>query len=703
MAALAAKTQMGLSKRCGRDYNNVMYPAPQPAPPPGNRTGFVITVSVLVALLVLLGIGLMWFVAQNGRLAFAPTPTPTATTRPPLTATPDVRATYVAEDMLTQVAFAATVVAGMTAGAPLPPDLPINDATAQAQATGGSVTLPIVVNPGENPGTPQQVTPLPVSTVVYMPNVGNPPPPTPQPALPTPAFPTPAFPTPPLLTPAFPTPLLPTPVAPTAIFPTPLPPQPTPVPTTPLPIGGELAANLRGADTAVRVGPSNTYTVTANLPAGTALRLRGRTAAGDWVYGCCIPNTATTFWVRRAYVTIAGNTLPAGAPADADPNSPSWLMVQAVDPALAPRPTPTGIPVGDFPLAHYDSQNSGRVPALPNAPLQQAWFNLQQAAQPFVSPVAVYGASVLASSADNQFYSLDLTGGSQRWRYDLQNTTTLAPSVQDGVIYLAYGGRTLAALQDQGNNVGLIWQSELPQNATSPFTIWLDTLLIGAGEGSEARMMAIRRSNPAERREFGEPNGRVQQPAVGQETIFVGADRLWAIDANLLNVGQEVIWTSPDVFNVSAAPVYVTPGVMRLAELYVADSGGTVHAIDANTGVRFWTHAAGWQVTALAVNDTSVFVAGSNGALRAISRRDGSVQWNQAVGGVVMGGPLVTNSRVLAVTQGGGVFLIDAANGAILDAAQSVPAQVTGGPAVSGMQVLLPASNNSVYALRGNP
>jgi hypothetical protein len=268
----------------------------------------------------------------------------------------------------------------------------------------------------------------------------------------------------------------------------------------PLPIGGELAATLRGADTPVRVGPSNTYTVSATIAANTQLRLRGRTAAGDWVYACCIPNTATTFWVRRAYVNIANNTLPPGAPSDADPNNPSWLAVQPLDPALILRPTPTGIPVGDFPLAHYDSQNSGRVPSLPSAPLQQAWFNLQQAAQGFVSPVAVSGASVLASSSDNQFYSLDLNGGSQRWRYNLQNSTQLAPSIQDGLIYLAYGGRLLAALQDQGNNVGLIWQSDLPFNATSPFNIWLDTLLIGAGEGGDARLVALRRSNPAERR-----------------------------------------------------------------------------------------------------------------------------------------------------------------------------------------------------------
>ena len=687
-----------------------IYPAPQltPPPPSTNRTGFVITVSVLSAVLVLLGVALMWFAVQNG-FAFAPTPTPTPTTRPPATPTPDVRATHVAEDMHTQVAFAATLVAGMTAGAPLPADLPANNQTAQAHVTGSIVQLPIVSAPGTI--LPAQ-TPVPVSTVVYMPNVGNPGPPTPTPLPPptpylpptpvlVPPGPTPAFPTP-----AFPTPAFPTPIGAataTQVFPTPPPVLPTAVPTQPLPIGGELAATLRAADTAVRVGPSNVYTVSATVAANTAVRLRGRTPAGDWYYACCIPNTASTFWVRSAYVNIANNTLPTGAPSDADPNNPSWLAVQPLDPLLVPRPTPTGIPLGDFPLAHYDAANSGRVPSLPNAPLQQSWTNLQQAAQAFVSPVGVSGASVLASSQDNQYYSLDLSAGTQRWRYNLQNTTQLAPAIQDGLIYLAFGGRSILSLQDQGNAAGVIWQSDLPQNATSPFTAWLDTLFIGAGDGADARLVAIRRSNPGERREFGEPNSRVLQPAIGQETIFVGADRLWAIDANLLSLGQEIVWTSPDVVNIAAPPVYAWPGVVKLAELYVADSNGTVHALDANTGVRFWTHSAGFGVTALAVNDTSVFIAGNNGVIRALSRRDGAVQWTQAVGGLVMGGPLVTNTRVLAVTQGGGIFLIDAASGGILDAAQNVRAQVPGGPAVSGLQVIVPTSGNSVYAFRGAP
>ena len=246
--------------------------------------------------------------------------------------------------------------------------------------------------------------------------------------------------------------------------------------------------------------------------------------------------------------------------------------------------------------------------------------------------------------------------------------TQLAPSIQDGLIYLLLGGRTLTALQDQGNAAGLIWQSDLPFNATSSMTIWLDTIFIGSGDGGDARLVAMRRADPNDRREFVEPNGRVQQPAIGQETIFVGADRLWAVDINLF-AGQEIVWTSPDVFDVAAPPVYVAPGVMRLAELYVADNSGTVHALDANTGARFWTHTFGASITSLAVNDSSVFIAG-NGVLRAISRRDGATQWTLPVGGTVMGGPLVTNSRALVVTESGGIFLIDAVNGSTLDADQ---------------------------------
>ncbi|MFZ4850462.1 MAG: hypothetical protein ACOYL7_15145, partial [Caldilinea sp.] len=74
---------------------------------PRNRTALVLTTSLLVAFFVLIGVGWLFFVFQDGLLGGATptaTPTPLAATRTP---TPDVRATLVAADMLTQIAYSA--------------------------------------------------------------------------------------------------------------------------------------------------------------------------------------------------------------------------------------------------------------------------------------------------------------------------------------------------------------------------------------------------------------------------------------------------------------------------------------------------------------------------------------------------------------------------------------------------------------------
>jgi len=679
---------------------------PQSAPRE-NRTATIITISVVVAILVLLGIALLGFAMANG-FAFASTPTPTATSSPIGTPTPNARATHVAEDMQTQVAVA-TTLAGGEPPAVSSPATPTSPVQPTAQST-SNVQLPIVVGP-DTPQTPAGAAPLAAGTSsVFMPSVENADLSTPTPILlPVPLLsPAPVIPTQVAPTPIAPATLVTTPISPTPVFPTSIPPSSTPLPLIPptptpfFPLSYELAATMRSnADTVGHVGPSNAYTATNSMPANSAIRLRGRTAAGDWVYACCLPSSTQSFWVRRAYVNISNNVLPTGAPEGSEPNDARWLGVAPPDLTLVVRATPTSIPLGDFPLARYDSQNTGHVTTLPGPPLQIGWNVFNQAAQGFVSPAAVSGPSVLASSQDNHLYSLDLYAGNQRWRKDLQSSGPWAPSIQDGLIYIVSGAGNLFALQDQNNLAGLLWQSKLPANATSPLNIWLDTLLIGVGEGSEAQMLAIRRSNPDERREFPDPNQRVQQPAIGQETVFVGADRLWALDVNLW-VSQEIVWTSPDVFDIATAPVYAYPGVVKLAELYVADGSGIVHALDANTGVRFWTYNAGAAVTALAVNEVSVFVVG-NGALRAVSRQTGLQQWAQPISGAVMGGPLVTRNRVLVVMQNGGIALFDAVNGGILDAASSVPSTVPGGPAVSGVWVLVPATSQNVFAYRGTP
>ena len=257
------------------------------------------------------------------------------------------------------------------------------------------------------------------------------------------------------------------------------------------------------------------------------MELRGRTPAGDWVYVCCVNNVSA--WARVTHVTIANNTLLPGVTSTAEPNDPRWLPTQRIDPLLTPRPVPTAIPYTDFPLARYDIGNTGRVPYLSLTPMQSIWADGGRAGGSFASPLAVLGQSVLASSSDNNLYGFYLEVGNQSWKLNLQAFTNLAPAIQDDLIYLAYG-RTITAVRVYAS--ASEWQRTLDADATTPFTIWLDSLFIGVGENDGAKLVAIRRLNPDDRKEFGVPISRIQLPAIGQETLFIGADRLWAVDIN---------------------------------------------------------------------------------------------------------------------------------------------------------------------------
>lgn len=70
-----------------------------------SRSDEIVTIAILIALLVLVGlVGLFW--STWNRVALAPTPTPTATSSPPVTSTPDRAATQIAVQLATQTAEA---------------------------------------------------------------------------------------------------------------------------------------------------------------------------------------------------------------------------------------------------------------------------------------------------------------------------------------------------------------------------------------------------------------------------------------------------------------------------------------------------------------------------------------------------------------------------------------------------------------------
>ncbi len=322
---------------------------------------------------------------MEARSAFGPTPTPTATRQPNTTATPDFRATCVAEDFAIQQAYQAALLGTPPATATPMDAWPDDEFTATPTpltillpglSVPGTVTPvpdePQAVVPddsplatpslGATPALPETSTPTNAPNNVIMPIiVGDSPlstptgqvvavaptlPPAPEPPTSAPPSPTPTFTPLPVIVEEPPTPTS-TPAAPTV--------TPPPTPTSVI----YQVSSLRGVfgdQGLTRIGPSNIYSsTTRSAPRGNEVRLLGRNPSGEWVYFCCLLDSGNEpAWVRQTYAPPSGNTPEPNAPEDINADDVRWLPIQPALPSLEPLPQPIPAGPNDFTMARVD-------------------------------------------------------------------------------------------------------------------------------------------------------------------------------------------------------------------------------------------------------------------------------------------------------------------------------------------------------------
>ncbi len=613
-----------------------------------------------MVLLVLAGLAVgRWFLA--GGAALLPTPTPTPTPGPTKTPTPDFRATRNIQELITRQARQAAVLGIRTPTPFLPPTetptatptaIPAPSITPELTLT-YRIPLPIVSRPGAD--TP---TPTPTEEAVAL-------------ASPEPGSPTPT---------ATPTP-----------SPSPIPTE-TPTPTnTPAPAAAHVMQGTIRKATEVRTGPSRRYPATVTLLEGEPVEIQGRDRTGEWIYLCCLAGVEG--WVRQFFVALEGNSLPPGAPPDAEPNDVRWLPERTPDsppPALVVTPPP--IPETDYPLYRRDPGNRAWSPAMIQPGLVHAWMDPARATLAFSSPVLVAGESVLAASNDQHIYSFQRGAGSQRWRYRLNSVVRVAPAVVGTVIYVADAEGRIYILQDQGNVAVLLRQETLPGLPGAGINVAEDRILI---PGLDHRLYSLNRFDLSQVWVYETTGNYLHYPAVGNQLIYAGNGQLTALDL----VDGARIWEKP--IPVAAPPVYAWPGNLAFAELYVADEANNLRALDANTGALLWTAPTAGLADGLAVDETTVYVSGK-GFLAAFDRVSGAKLWERSFPGTVVGGPLVAGDRLALVTTQGSVQIFDAVSGVHLEDG-FVPTGVTGAAAVGGGWVFVPGADGALYALRGAP
>jgi outer membrane protein assembly factor BamB len=649
---------------------------------------FVLALFLLVGLLVTTIFGRLLL---ERRLALGPTAT---ITRPPAsTSTPtlDFRATIVIAEIKTQQARKAAQ-AGIATSTP--------DATAVPTVSAATSTPPGTIQPQESQST---ATPAPTRLIALPVVVGG--------ATATEAPPS-AFSTP---TPDGPSATSPTPdpgqgtqtaeaeaatatallFTPTATD-TPLP-TVTPTPTV-LPVAALQAVTLAAID--LYAGPGVLYPLVNRLANGMTVRLEGRTPSGEWVHVCCI--NSINGWARQIHFKPRDNKAPVGAPANADGNDERWLAVQeSTATPLEPLPTQTAIPDGDFPLFRHDAAGTGQVSFnLPTPPAMQSSGSAGGGIS--ASPVIV-GSYVIVPSFDNHLYNF--FGNSQHWRFRFDSLIQNTPVIQEPYIYVIGNDGLLTALKGSNSGesaavsrgVAIDWQKQVsPPRAA--LNIRGNTLFV-TGEHTLYALKRLDSGQPRWTFNANPPGLGMQYPAIGDQLIYVGDAKLTALDI----YSGTVVWQHPEINGVTGPPVYAGPlgdptaDVYRLAEVYVAETGGAIHALDANTGDPYWRVDTDYELTSLAVDDTRVYAAGK-GVVLALDRRTGVRLWDYPINpNGILGGPLVGNNRVL-VADANGIYVLDAVTGARQWAfSQAMTLQ----PAVSNGLIYIP-SGADVYSVRIN-
>lgn len=711
-----------MTKRVGhRSPSPTSYPRgnrrpPYPYPPeiypypPRNRSAEIITISLLVAAFMLLGLGGMLWVVQS-RLAFGPTPTPTPTRGTPFTPTPDYLATRVAEDFLTQQAYQMALLGTLT---PTPLETPAPDVSEPTpdEVLPTATNTPVIVRlpglnapftPTEEPIAAESPVETPTSNIINLPIVVDSSPlPTPTPQqiaeVPTLEPPTPVEPPTDTPTPTVPV-ETPTPT-PTEVLPTPTP-TPTPIPPGQSIVVASLQGFVERSPASLHLGPSSIYTQVTEIDVGTRVTILRRNQSGEWLYICCIENRPdiAPVWARQANVRPRDNTRQGNMPEDANPNDVRWLAVEPPPAYLTPLPTP--IPPGpdDFAMPRVDRHGSGRVNQLPVPPLNPTWSQEAQAALALNSPAAVVGSNVIVASQDYHLYSFERTSGTQRWRFELCQdgcrAMTFAPLVYENEIFIVDQNRTVWAFGNP-NDPYVLWRVTLNQPALSSLNIFSDTLFLATGEGDNHTLVALHRDNGALLWDEPTSGPGLRYPVIGDQLVYAADATIEAYDI----FNGQLVWENDAIRDIMAGPVYDAPGPYALAELYVV-SNNRIYALDANTGQELWNIDNGESATHLAINDDLLFVAGE-GYVKAISRHDRNQRWRAPiVGGQVMGGPLVDANRVLVATQAGTIHLFDNSNGSALSV-PSISASAGGGPAVSGAYLFVPGSNGRLYAHLGS-
>lgn len=338
--------------------------------------------------------------------------------------------------------------------------------------------------------------------------------------------------------------------------------------------------------------------------------------------------------------------------------------------------TPAAALADDWEMVQRDALHSGSVPEGPRAPLKRAWvakspdpddsfttwpvagagvvyassgpgvlaveaktgkrlwFVQSEEGQTQVAP-AIDEQSLYISLPFGRMVALDRQNGSERWRFQADDSLDASSTLADGRLYV--GSEEAKILYSLNSADGtLVWKvaTELEPDSTpvvSEGVVAFSTEEIGS---SRVIVLALDAATGAELWRLEQKEGNSSPSILNGRVILGGGDFFaYALD---LKTGRTV-WKSPvdGRFGVRNMPA------LAFGDVFLADRIGNIYRLEGDTGKRKWKSEGTrgtFDQSSPVIAGKTLFIGSGAGWLYALDVEDGRLLWKEQVGGVVLSG-----------------------------------------------------------------
>lgn len=230
--------------------------------------------------------------------------------------------------------------------------------------------------------------------------------------------------------------------------------------------------------------------------------------------------------------------------------------------------------------------------------------------------------------------AVDLDRGRVTWRHDI--ATDIAPSVGDGLVFVAADGRVEALSDDRGLTR---WRTSLPGRLQT--VTWDNGWLLCSNDAGD--LAALRAAD------------------------------------------GELIWRT------SLGGALVLPPVAGLDRVYVGLEGGTLASLDLTSGARSWGRTLDGRITGITAVDGQLIVGTTGNVVSSFDLESGRPRWRWRVGGDVAGAAASDDRHIFFVARDNVLRAVDRRSGNLRWYAE-LPARPVGGPQVLAGRVVVPLS-----------